>query len=118
MSGTSWGAFKTLEKGLGLDSVIKPQSFDFMGTLNKGASYLGGALDKGMSWANKNSDTIGALGGLYGAYSQHQMGQDMYKLQKDAYNYNKMLSEREKKRQEEAEMALAQGFNNSGFGVA
>lgn len=70
-----------------------------------------------MDYVSKGAETIGALGGLYGAYSQQQMGKKQFGLQKDAYNYNKMLSEREKKRQDEAEMALQQGFSNSGFGV-
>lgn len=89
------------------------QSMGFMDYVNKGVGYLG----KGANWLSDNHKGIGALGGLYGAYAQQRMGDKQFKMQRDAFNYNKMLSERERKRQEEAEMALQQGFKNSGFGV-
>jgi hypothetical protein len=96
---------------------LNTQSMGFMDYLGKGIDTLGGYASKGFDWANKNSQGLGALGGLAGSYMQYDMGQDMYKLQKDAYNYNKMLSDREKKRQEEAEQAFALGFKNSTLGA-
>lgn len=71
---------------------------------------------KATNWMNKNSDAIGTIGGLAGGYMQYDMAQKQYDMQKQAFNYNKMLSEREKKRQEEAENAFALGFQNSSLG--
>lgn len=89
-------------------------------TAYKGATKLVG---DGWDWMAKGDNMrnvgqlVGGLGGAYGAYTQSKQANKMLDLQKDAYKYNKSLSEREKKRQEEAEMALSQGFDNSGFGA-
>ncbi len=70
----------------------------------------------GMDWMSDNSKALGAGGQLFSAFSQYNMGNKIYGMQKDAYNYNKSLTEREKKRQEQAEANLAQGFANSSYG--
>lgn len=65
-------------------------------------------LGSGDNMRNAGS-LIGGLGSAYGAYTQADMAKKMIDLQKADYN-------RQKKRQEEAEDALALGFANSGFG--
>lgn len=90
----------------------------FMDYLGKGWDTASKYAGQGMNFLNKNHEAIGALGGLAGSYMQYDMGKKQYGMQKKAFDYNKMLSDREMKRQEEAEMALSQGFKNSGFGVA
>ena len=87
--------------------------FNFMDYVNKGFDFGKSGLD----FINKNSQGLGAIGGLWSAYNQYNMGNKMFDLQKQAFNYNKMLSEREKKRQEEAEKAMQIGFANSGLGA-
>ena len=98
--------------GNALDFAPSSSGFNFMdyvnGTMNFGKS--------GMNFLNDNSKGLGALGGLWGAYSQQSMGNKMFGLQKDAYNYNKLLSERERKRQEEQDANFASGFANSSYG--
>ena len=95
-----------------------------IGSNNTTNSFLGSVGDFGKnafngttSFLNDNSKGLGAIGGLWGAYNQYDMGNKMYDLQKDSYAYNKALSEREKKRQEDAEKAMQYGFSNSGLGA-
>ena len=92
---------------------VASNSFNFGDIFNKGLDYG----KSGMDFLNKNSQGLGAIGGLAGAYMQYDMGNKMYDMQKQAFNYNKMLSEREKKRQEDAEKAMQYGFANSGLGA-
>ena len=92
---------------------LSTNNFSFL----DGLSNLGGYAKSGFNFLNNNSQGIGALGGLWGAYNQYNMGNKIYDMQKDAYAYNKALSEREKKRQEDAEKALQLGFTNSTIGA-
>jgi len=39
-------------------------------------------------------------------------------MQKDAFDYNKMLSEEERKRRDQTDTNFAQGFANSSYGKA
>ena len=80
-------------------------------------SWSGDVAKGGMDFLNDNSKGLGALGQLGGAYMQYDMGNKMYDMQKQAFAYNKSLSEREKKRQEDAEKAMQLGFSNSGIGA-
>ena len=93
------------------NSII-PQT-NYMDYINK----AGGYINDGLSWMDKYSQPIGTLGGLYSAYNQQHMANKMYGLQKDAYNYNKMLSEREKKKQDQAQASFQTGFTNSNLGA-
>lgn len=64
---------------------------------------------------NKNSKAIGVLGGLYGAYNTQDMAGKNFNLQRDAFNYNKMLSKRQIKRQDASDASLKAAFNNSSY---
>ena len=70
------------------------------------------------NWFNNNAKGLGAIGGLWGAFNQYDMSNKMFKLQKDAFTYNKSLSELERKRREQADANFAQGFANSSYGRA
>ena len=56
---------------------------------------------------------VGNLGGLWGAYNQQKMAKKNFGLQQDAYNYNKMLSEEERKRRDIQDRAISNAFANS-----
>lgn len=62
---------------------------------------------KGADWLGKN---YGTLGSLYGAYNKQRMANKQFGLMRDSYNYNKELSERQKRRQEGAERNFNVGF--------
>lgn len=73
-------------------------------------------IDQGedlLKFLDKYNKPIGTIGGLWGAYNRQTMAKDNYKLQKQDYYYKKRLSERNIRRQEEAERALQEGFENS-----
>ena len=53
---------------------------------------------------------IGMAGGLWGAWNQQRMANKNFKLQKDSYNYNKFLSEDERRRRNQAEANFNAGF--------
>jgi hypothetical protein len=53
---------------------------------------------------------VGLGGQLWGAYNQEKMAKKQYKLQKDAYNYNKELSEEERQRRSLMDEAFANGY--------
>lgn len=80
-------------------------------------SGIGNMANSGMNFLNDNSKALGAAGSLWGAYNQYNMGNKMMDMQNQAFAYNKSLSEREKKRQEDAEKAMQLGFSNSGLGA-
>lgn len=61
-------------------------------------------------------EVIGGAGSLWGAYNQQKMGKKMFDLQKDAYNYNKMLSQNELNRRDKFENDLWNAYNNSSYG--
>lgn len=80
----------------GARDVLGNQAFDFSKYFQKGADWLG-----------KN---YGTLGSLYGAYNKQRMANKQFGLMRDSYSYNKELSERQKRRQEEAERNFNVGF--------
>lgn len=71
---------------------------------------------KPMEFFNQNASGINAVAQLGSGLYQMNMGNKLYGLQKDAYNYNKMLSELERKRRDQADANFAQGFANSSYG--
>lgn len=97
----------------GTAAIPSSSGFNFNDFLSKGVNYGKDAL----GFLNSNAQGIGVLGGLYSAYTQQDMANKSFDLQRQAFNYNKMLSEREKKRQEDAEKAMQLGFANSGLGA-
>jgi hypothetical protein len=127
MSNLSWGGFKTLESGLGLTGYSAPTFLDKMaggvgsfGGIYDGVKNLAGGVGNMFSKASDhfsaNKDLYNFAGTALGAYGQYDMQQKAADEAKRMNNFYMSQFDREKKRQEEAEMALAQGFNNSGFG--
>ncbi|MBE3030112.1 hypothetical protein CCAL9344_07960 [Campylobacter sp. RM9344] len=57
----------------------------------------------------------GTGGALYGAYNQQKQAKKALKMQEDAYNFNKMLSQREIDRQNRAEQNLYDAWNKSSY---
>jgi len=68
-----------------------------------------------LNFVDKYNKPIGTIGGLWGSYNRQKMAQDNYKLQKQDYYYRKWLSQRQIRRQDEANRALQQGFENSNY---
>lgn len=63
-----------------------------------------------------SSNLLGLLGAgakMYGDYQSQKMAQKQYALQKQAFDFNKMLSQREINRQNTAQNALNQAWSNS-----
>ncbi|CUU77697.1 hypothetical protein CDQ71_00295 [Campylobacter hyointestinalis subsp. hyointestinalis] len=58
---------------------------------------------------------IGGAGALYSAYQQQKNAKKQMKLQQDAFDFNKMLSQREIDRQNRADEDLYQAFRNSSY---
>ena len=58
---------------------------------------------------------IGGAGALYSAYQQQRNAKKQMDLQKDAFNFNKMLTQREIDRQNRADDDLYQAFRNSSY---
>lgn len=98
-----------LSRLTGLTST--PSSNGFLGN-------IGNTFNKGFDWFNDNAKGLGTIGSLWGAYNQYNMGNKIYGLQKDAFDYNKMLSEEERKRRAQNDASLATGFANSSYGKA
>ena len=88
-------------------------STNWWDNLNKSVGFDGGLLGNASTFLDDNSKAIGTLGGLYSAYSTQDMAKKQYNLQKDAYNFNKMLAEREIENQDDAKSQFAYGFSNS-----
>lgn len=79
-------------------------------------SGVGGWLGKSGGLGSSNAfAALGALGSLYSAYEQNKMAKKMFNMQKDAYDFNKMLSQRELQRQNQAQQNLNTAWNNSAF---
>ena len=99
------------------DYLSRLTGFTTTPTSSSWLGNIGDAFKGTTSFLNDNAKGLGTIGSLWGAYNQYDMGNKIYDMQKDAFNYNKALSEREKKRQEEAEKAMQYGFINSGMGT-
>ncbi|MCR8697136.1 MULTISPECIES: hypothetical protein [Campylobacter] len=89
--------------------------FDFL----KG---IGSGLSNGLTNLNnfagefKNlGGLIGGAGALYSAYQQQRNAKKQMDLQKEAFNFNKMLTQREIDRQNRADDDLYQAFRNSSY---
>ena len=93
-------------------STVKPT------TSNSWLDSISGYAKNGMNFLNTNKDALSTLGTLASGYMTYDMANKQYDMQKQAFDYNKLLSEREKKRQENAENQLALGFSNSSLSGA
>lgn len=60
-------------------------------------------------------NVAGLAGGLYSGLQQQKAANKALKMQQDAYDFNKMLSQREIDRQNRAQQALYDGWNASSF---
>lgn len=81
-------------------------------TVNSFGDVFKGASDH----FSANKDIYNFAGTALGSYGQYDMQKKAAKHAREMDARYMSQFDREKKRQEEAEMALQQGFNNSGFG--
>ncbi|WP_086290850.1 hypothetical protein [Campylobacter devanensis] len=58
---------------------------------------------------------IGGAGALYSAYQKQRNAKKELALQKEAFNFNKMLAQRDIDRQNKADDDLYQAFRNSSY---
>lgn len=70
-------------------------------------------IGKAFGGWDKIGDFVGGVGSLWGAYNQSKMAKKNFKMQQDAFNFNKALQNREIRRQDENDKRLATGYSNS-----
>lgn len=85
-------------------------------------SGIGSNISNGLTNLNNFAGNLDNLGGaisgagaLYGAYQQQRNAKKQMKLNQDAFEFNKMLSQREIDRQNKADEDLYQAFKNSSY---
>jgi len=98
-----------------LTGITSTPTSGFLGNIG---NSLGNAFNGATGFLNDNAKGLGTIGSLWGAYNQFDMGNKIYGMQKDAFDYNKMLSEEERKRRDQTDTNFAQGFANSSYGKA
>jgi hypothetical protein len=84
--------------------------FDFFGNL--GSSISNFDYSKFFDGLDKYTKPLALAGGIWSGYNQQKMAKKQFDLQKDAYNYNKMLSEENRKRRDDVDKAFNLGFGN------
>ena len=99
------------------NSAAGGSSFDFMGLLknagSKALSWLGNSDAAGTpNWMN----ALGMAGNMYSGIAQQQAAKNLMKQQKAAFDFNKMLSERQISRENQANQNLLNAWNSSAFG--
>ena len=102
----------------GYESIFNNGANQFSQSAPSWFSGIGDTLGKGFNWFNDNSKGLGAMGSMWGAYNQYNMGNKVFDLQKQAFDYNKMLSEEERKRREQGDTNLSNAYMNSSYGKA
>ena len=111
-------AVDSLKRGLGYSGgSTGGGGFDFMGLLKnaggKALDWLGNSDAAGTpNWMN----ALGMAGGIYSGIAQQQAAKNMMKQQKAAFDFNKMLSERQISRENQANQNLLNAWNSSAFG--
>lgn len=87
--------------------------FDFMGLLKSAGDWLGNSDAAGTpNWMN----ALGMAGNMYSGIAQQQAAKNLMKQQKAAFDFNKMLSERQISRENQANQNLLNAWNSSAFG--
>lgn len=83
---------------------------------------IGSSITNGLTGLNNYAGNfsnlgglIGGAGALYSAYQRQRNAKKQMDLQKNAFNFNKMLSQREIDRQNKADDDLYQAFRNSSY---
>ncbi len=85
------------------------------GVGNGALGWLGKEGGNGVgNWQN----LLGTTGNIYGAYSQQKAVNKALKIQEDAYNWNKMLSQRQIDKENEAQRNLNSAWANSSYATA
>lgn len=75
-------------------------------------SWLGGGdVGSTPNWLT----ALGTGGALWSAYNQNKAAKQAFKLNKDAYDFNKMLSQRQLQRENQANQNLVNAWNASNF---
>ena len=74
-------------------------------------SWLGGDAGGTPNWLT----ALGTGGALWSAYNQNKAAKQAFKLNKDAYDFNKMLSQRQLQRENQANQNLVNAWNASNF---
>ena len=74
-------------------------------------SWLGGDAGGTPNWLT----ALGTGGALWSAYNQNKMAKKAFNLNKDAYDFNKMLSQRQLQRENQANQNLVNAWNASNF---
>lgn len=88
-------------------------AYDALGNVTSPATT--GLFQNSANWLMDNSKGLSAATNLWGAYNQYNMGNKIYDLQKNAYDYNKYLSDLAIKRQNQQDSNLATGYANSAY---
>lgn len=86
--------------------------WNFLDMLKGAGNWLLGSDKAGTS---NLLNAAGLAGGLYSGLQQQKAANKALQMQQDAYNFNKMLSQREIDRQNRAEQNLYDGWNASTF---
>lgn len=86
--------------------------WNFLDMLKGAGKWLLGSDKAGTS---NLLNAAGLAGGLYSGLQQQKAANKALQMQQDAYDFNKMLSQREIDRQNRAEQNLYDGWNASTF---
>ncbi|WP_314069947.1 hypothetical protein [Campylobacter showae] len=87
-------------------------AFNFMDLLKGAGNWLGGSDAAGTAnWMN----ALGTAGNIYSGIAQQQAAKNLMKQQKAAFDFNKMLSERQIARENQAEQNLANAWDMSTY---
>lgn len=106
------GAVNSIVGG-GTPVGVNDGGFDFMGLLKSAGSWLGNSDATGTpNWMN----ALGMAGNMYSGIAQQQAAKNLMKQQKAAFDFNKMLSERQISRENQANQNLLNAWNSSAFG--
>lgn len=106
------GAVNSIVGG-GTPVSVNDGGFDFMGLLKSAGSWLGSSDAAGTpNWMN----ALGMAGNMYSGIAQQQAAKNLMKQQKAAFDFNKMLSERQISRENQANQNLVNAWNSSAFG--